>query len=852
MRYNRKRPIDSDDNDRINKKLKGDSDSEWDPNDYSDNSSDSEIEDSNSINSDDITDIDVNCDDENTTNYNLDLLNEDSLKRRLSKSILEKIKVDLCKKRKKVNIECFLSDLEKKISSCEFKKDKEHKNNIVSLSAIELSNSIIRNLISEIRYEYKYNKNLNLKDYIDNKLELLIELEDLEEDNKKVHKLPQSVGNSSNIIFQLMIDPMRYLDQELYDDDEDDDYIYDENLKSSVDPKDNLDREFHKFLTNGVITPKDDMKYFKNLSKDEKKKYLKTIEELKKTHKVDKPQILKIIESETSFNNKSIIINKLQNFESLPQFSGEYFKLKNWVDGINKIPFGVYNDPPVSLSNSSKKQIKIYLKSVKRKMDDAVYGHENAKKQILQVIAQTISKPTEGGSIIAIQGPPGVGKTQLIQDGISKALGRPFEFISLGGATDSAFLEGFDYTYEGSRWGKIADCLMQAKCMNPVIFFDELDKVSNSVKGEEIINILMHLTDTTQNSHFNDKYYQGIDFDLSKAIFIFSFNEEWKINKILKDRMYVIRTDGFELNEKVKIGKKHLIPKIINSVGYEDNNIIFSDEIIEFIIENYTFEGGVRKLKECILEICKELNLRMLSETKLNGKRIKLPINLSKEMLTNDIFKKRRIHKIEKIHERPKIGLVNGLWANDMGVGGLIPIEVFSIPTNSKLELELTGQQGDVMRESMRCAKTVAWNLIPNKCKERLNKEWKDFGNTGIHIHCPDGSTPKDGPSAGAAITTAIISMLLREPVDNKIAMTGEINLKGEVTEIGGLSQKLNGAKKAGVTHVLIPYQNKLDLDKIVLGDNNPLDNNFKVSCVNNIWDVLGYCFRRNLGIRKN
>ena len=851
MKY-RKRSHDSDDNIQLKKKQKSDSDSEWNPDDYSDNSesSDSELEidDINSINSDDVTDIDINCDDENITNYNLDLLNEDSLKRKLSKSILEKVKNDLCKK-KGINIECFLSDLEKKISSCEFKKDKEHKNNIVSLSAIELSNSILRNLISEIRYEYKYNKNLNLRDYIDNKLELLIELDDLEQDNKKVQ---QSVGNnSSNIIFQLMIDPMRYLDQEdMYDDN--DDYIFEENLNSSTDLKDNLDKEFHKFLTNGVITPKDDMKYFKNLSKDEKKKYLKTIEELKKNHKVDKPQMLKIIESETSFNNKSIIINKLQNFESLPQFSGEYFKLKNWVDGINKIPFGVYKDPPVSLSDSSKKQIKIYLKSVKKKMDDAVYGHENAKKQILQVIAQTISKPTEGGSIIAIQGPPGVGKTQLIQDGISKALGRPFEFISLGGATDSAFLEGFDYTYEGSRWGKITDCLMQAKCMNPVIFFDELDKVSDTSKGEEIINILMHLTDTTQNSHFNDKYYQGIDFDLSKAIFIFSFNEEWKINKILKDRMYVIRADGFELNEKVKISKKYLIPKIINSVGYDINNILFSDEIIEFIIENYTFEGGVRKLKECILEICKELNLRMLSETKLNGKKIKLPINLSKEILTDDIFKKRRIHKIEKIHEKPKIGLVNGLWANDMGVGGLIPIEVFSIPTNSKLELELTGQQGDVMRESMRCAKTVAWNLIPNKCKERLNKEWKDFGNTGIHIHCPDGSTPKDGPSAGAAITTAIISMLLREPVDNKIAMTGEINLKGEVTEIGGLSQKLNGAKKAGVTHVLIPYQNKLDLDKIVLGDNNPLDNNFKVSCVNNIWDVLGYCFRRNLGIRKN
>jgi endopeptidase La len=639
---------------------------------------------------------------------------------------------------------------------------------------------------------------------------------------------------------------MRYLNQQgMYEEDDEDDLLKKSN------PKDSLDKQFHKFLTNGVITPKDDMKYFKNLSKEEKKKYLETIEELKKNHRVDKPQMLKIIESNTTFNNKSVIINKLQNFESLPPFSGEYFKLKNWVEGINKIPFGVYKDPPVSLSSSSKKDIKTYLKSVKKHMDDAVYGHENAKKQILQVIAQTISKPTEGGTVIAIQGPPGVGKTQLIQDGISKALGRPFEFIALGGATDSAYLEGFDYTYEGSRWGKIVDCLMQAKCMNPVIFFDELDKVSDTAKGEEIINILMHLTDSTQNSHYNDKYYQGVDFDLSRAIFIFSFNEEWKINKILKDRMYVIRTEGFEMKEKVKISKKHLIPKIINSVGYDNSKITFTDEIIEFIIENYTFEGGVRKLKECMLEICKELNLRMLSGTKLLDSKVKFPITLTEEMLTDDIFKKRRIHKIEKVHDKPKVGLVNGLWANDMGVGGLIPIEVFSIPTNSKLELELTGQQGDVMQESMRCAKTVAWNIIPDKCKERLNREWKDFGNTGIHIHCPDGATPKDGPSAGAAITTAIISMLLREPVDNKIAMTGEINLKGEVTEIGGLSQKLNGAKKAGATHVLVPLQNKPDLDKIIAGESNPIDSNFKVTCVSNIWEVLGYCFRTNLGITK-
>lgn len=857
MGYNFRKRKGANLDDDNNKKQKPTEESEHssDDDDFSlkDSSDDESSEENESINSDDIIDINDNCDDDNVTSHNLDLLNEDSLKRRLTKSILLQIKNEL-KSIKKVTINSYLNELEKKINSSEFTKNEEHKNNIVSLSAIELSNSILRNLISETRFEYKYNKDLNLKDYIDNKLEILDELDDLDADNKKHNNLPSSRGNGSNIIFQLMIDPMKYLNKnqgqfgdfmgEGEDDEEDE-----EDEEYEV-PKDKLDKEFYNFLTNGVVTPKDEMKYFKSLEKDEKKKYLDTIEEIKNNYKVDKPNMLKIIESTTTFSNKSVILNKLQNFESLPPYSGEYFKLKNWVDGINKIPFGVFKETPVSLS-SSKNEIKDYLKSVKSHMDDAVYGHDNAKKQILQVIAQTISNPKEGGTIIAVQGPPGVGKTQLIQDGISKALGRPFEFIALGGATDSAYLEGFDYTYEGSRWGKIADCLMQAKCMNPVIFFDELDKVSDTAKGEEIINILMHLTDSTQNSHFNDKFYQGIDFDLSKAIFIFSFNEEWKINKILKDRMYIIRTDGFELNEKMKISKKYLLPKIINSVGYDNGKIDFPDEIIKFIIENYTFEGGVRKLKECMLEICKELNLRMLSGTKLLGNKIKFPITITEEMLTGDIFEKRKIHKADKIYDKPKVGLVNGLWANDMGVGGLVPIEAFSIPTKNKLELELTGQQGDVMKESMRCAKTVAWNIISNKCKERLNKEWNDFGNTGIHIHCPDGATPKDGPSAGAAITTAIISLLMNEPVDNKIAMTGEINLKGEVTEIGGLSQKLTGAKKAGATHALIPFQNKPDLDKILAGENNIVDDTFKVTCVNNIWEVLSYCFKKSLGIKK-
>ena len=811
---NKKRKINNNNNNISNKKLKYDSD-----------------DDESDIDTIYSTDIEEEIDNDNLLDWNIDILNQDDIKNKLTKTIIEKL-IDDVKKKEIKNINEYLINLENKIEENEVSKNENYKNNILALSSAELSNKILKNLILEIRYENKYNKKLNLSDYLISKLNLLNEVYNL---NNK---------NENNLIFKLLIDPINYLEEDEYDE------LSEESNENEE--KDELDKEFEKFLSNGVSTSKNDFKYFKNLEKKKKEEYLKKINELKEiNNNVDKPKLLKIIESDINLSNKAIIVNKIQNYKSLSPYSGEYFKLKNWVEGINKIPFGVYKKPCVSLSVSSKKDIKNYLDKVKNDMDDAVYGHDNAKKQILQVIAQTITKSSEGGSVIAIQGPPGVGKTQLIQDGISKALDKPFEFISLGGATDSAFLEGFDYTYEGSRWGKLIDCIMNAKCMNPVIFFDELDKVSDTSKGEEIINVLMHITDSTQNNHFNDKYFQGIDFDLSKCIFIFSFNDEWKINRILKDRMYIIRTDGFQLNEKIKISKNYLIPKIINSVGYKEENIILSDDVIKFIIENYTFEGGVRKLKECVLEICKEINLRRLNGTKLLEKKIKFPVNLTIDMLINDIFKKRKKMSITKIYDKPKKGLVNGLWANDLGVGGLIPIEVFSIPTNNKLELELTGQLGDVMKESMRCAKTVAWNILPSKFKEKLNNEWKNFGNTGIHIHCPDGATPKDGPSAGAAITTAIISLLMDVEVNNKIAMTGEINLKGEVTEIGGLSEKLNGAKKAGVQTVLIPNQNKNDLEKIKNGENNPIDDKFKVILVNNIWDIINFIFNKNVKVKK-
>ena len=240
--------------------------------------------------------------------------------------------------------------------------------------------------------------------------------------------------------------------------------------------------------------------------------------------------------------------------------------------------------------------------------------------------------------------------------------------------------------------------------------------------------------------------------------------------------MNIIRTKGFQINDKLKIANEYLIPKCLDSVGFSSNDIIFKDKILSFMINQYTFEGGVRRLKELLLEIIKTINLKKLNNTKLLGKTIKFPLVITKKMLTNEFFKKRRIIEQEKIHKVPKVGLVNGLWANSFGVGGLIPIEAFKIPTTNKLQLELTGMQGDVMKESMSVAKTVAWNILLDNIKKELNLNWKKFGNSGIHIHCPDGATPKDGPSAGGAITLAIISLLMNQPVKNEVALTGEIN----------------------------------------------------------------------------
>ena len=601
-----------------------------------------------------------------------------------------------------------------------------------------------------------------------------------------------------------------------------------------------LDKEFEELYEHDNKSHNSGLKYFKTLNDKSKLEYINKLKKIViEADSIDKrPNYMKILDMDLNESNKALILQRVSQLENSSRFGGDS-KLKNWINKIMKVPFGVYVKPPVLRTDPIDK-IKTYLDGVRKELDSEIFGHQVSKDQLVKILAHTITNPKEGGNIFALQGPPGVGKTALIQDGISKALGRPFAFISLGGATDACFLEGHDFTYEGSNHGRIVEILQQAKCMNPVIYFDELDKVSDTAKGEEIINILMHLTDQTQNSHYNDKYFGGIDFDLSKAIIIFSFNNEQKISRILRDRMKIIRVKGYKLSDKLKIANDYLIPKLIKQVGMDDFVVNFSQKIVEYLIENYTNEGGVRKLKEILNDIMMEINLRRLEGNKIIGKKIKSPLTITEEMIEKDFLKKKQKIVHIKINKEPMIGQVNGLWANELGIGGLIPIESCWIPSTEKLELELTGMQGDVMKESMSVARSVAWRILPDYIKSRLNERWKTTVDFGIHIHCPDGSTPKDGPSAGGAITTCLISLLTGTNVNNQVAMTGEINLKGNITAIGGLEEKIFGAKKAGVRLVLCPRENSKDLDEIIEKFPNLFDRDFQVKLIDNIWDILG------------
>ena len=374
-------------------------------------------------------------------------------------------------------------------------------------------------------------------------------------------------------------------------------------------------RAKHSRIFKKIIRDKNtmnDLAFFNKLDVVQQKTIIKELREINNDIRVEKPYRMTLLESSMPRLFKSAAIKKISMLKHMEPGSGEYYKIKNWVDTFMRIPFGKYLTLPIQYEDGID-TCHEFMANAQKTLNDAVYGLNDAKMQIMQMLGQLITNPNSIGTAIAIKGPMGTGKTTLVREGISKILNRPFAFIALGGATDSSFLEGHSYTYEGSTWGKIVQILIDSKCMNPVIFFDELDKISDTPKGEEIAGILTHLTDTSQNTQFHDKYFVEVDFDLSKCLFIFSYNDESKINPILRDRMYRILTKGYNQKQKAIISNTYLLPKIREQVKFESEDIRIPDETIHYIIENLCGkEDGVRNLKRCLEIIYTKLNLYRL------------------------------------------------------------------------------------------------------------------------------------------------------------------------------------------------------------------------------------------------
>ena len=513
----------------------------------------------------------------------------------------------------------------------------------------------------------------------------------------------------------------------------------------------------------------------------------------------------------------------------------------------DSISVEINND--INKLNSNVKQITDYMLEVRSTLDKAVHGHDKAKKQVERIIGQWINGDIDSNTshVLGFEGNPGIGKTTLAK-GLSDCLkdengvSRPFSLIALGGDSNASTLVGHSYTYVGSNYGSIVQILMDKKCLNPIILFDEVDKISKTENGKEITGILTHLLDSTQNSSFQDKYFSGIDIDLSKALFILSYNDAESIDKILLDRVHRIKFDSLSIEDKIVISNKHLLPELYKKIGLEDV-IYFSDEVLKFIIEEYTLEPGVRKLKEKLFEIVGDINLEILK----NGDLIyDLPIKITIEDVKKKYFKDKREVKVHKIHKESTVGLINALWANQLAQGGVLPLQASFIPSNKFLDLTLTGSMGDVMKESISVSLTNAWNLTSPERQKYLIEKYNDTKNNsvcGIHIHCPDISTKKDGPSATTAFTVLIYSLFNDIKIKNYFGITGETHFGYFLTEIGGLQEKIIHSIKAGITEFIFPKENQNDFDKIVekYKGNKIIDgiNFHSVSHINEVLDLI-------------
>jgi ATP-dependent Lon protease len=480
--------------------------------------------------------------------------------------------------------------------------------------------------------------------------------------------------------------------------------------------------------------------------------------------------------------------------------------------------------PDVDSIGNKITQVSDYMLDVTKTLDETVFGHTKAKRQLERVIAQWITGE-QTGTVLGFEGNPGLGKTTLAK-GFAKCLkdadgnSRPFSMIAVGGDSNASTISGHLFTYVGSTPGAIVHILWDTKIMNPIILIDEFDKISKTEHGKEITGVFTHLLDSAQNMSFEDKYFAGIHLNMSKALFIVSYNDPESIDKILLDRIHRIKFDSLLVTEKIVIAQKHLLPVIYKNNGLE-GMIHISDETIRFIIENYTLEPGVRKLKEKLFEIIGELNLNVLKDT---VKSIDTPTEITIEDIKSTYFKDKREVKILQVHADNRVGVVNCLWANVHNVGGVLSASAKFFPSETFLGLRLTGLLDKMMEESFQISLTNAFELIDEERRNELNLKYNGEHKYGIHMHMGDGSISKSGTSAGIAITILLYSLLTGKKIKHDFAVTGEASdLNGKVGEIGALKTKITYGIKSGVKNFIFPVENSKDFDEFIEKPENVL-----------------------------
>ena len=407
----------------------------------------------------------------------------------------------------------------------------------------------------------------------------------------------------------------------------------------------------------------------------------------------------------------------------------------------------------------------------------------------------------------------------------------------MGGDCQGSTLVGHSYTYVGSNWGNVVQILIDTKCMNPIIFIDEVDKVSNTEHGRELIGILTHLLDPTQNDSFQDKYFAGINIDVSRALFVLSYNSPEAIDRILLDRIHRVKFNALSLDEKIVISNKYLLPEVYKKMGLK-NVMKIEDDIIKFIIEEFTFESGVRKLKEIFFDIVGGINLDILN----SDSKIETPYIITKDIIFKYINKKHEVvHR--KVCKESLIGSINGMYATSLGTGGILPITCRYYPCDKFLSLRLTGLQQEVMQESMHLSMTVAWDKTKPKVQGEIRKKYDAPNCNGINVHAGDLDIQKEGPSAGAAICCSIYSLFNGFKIKQNIGITGELSMRGDIMAIGGLADKIVGSLKSNVNTFIYPKENVRQFEDFMekYKDNPQLDGVTFHSCatIDEVFEIV-------------